>query len=177
MTYAVVEIGGKQYRVESGQSLTVDRLPEKEGAKLTLKPLLYRPDKGEPVFDRAGLAKVKVEGKVSEHLRGEKIRVFKFKPKRGYKRTAGHRSELTAIEVTGIKTASASSKATTEKAKPSAEKTSKPSAEKQATVKPKQAAKAATAKKPAAKAAAKQAKKAGADSKPAKKATAKKEEG
>ena len=49
------------------------------------------------------LAKVKVEAKVVEHLRGPKIRVFKFKPKRGYKRTQGHRQDLTRIEVTDIK--------------------------------------------------------------------------
>ena len=55
------------------------------------------------MFDADGLKKVKVEAKIVEHVRGPKIRVFKFKPKRGYKKTQGHRQELTRIEVTEIK--------------------------------------------------------------------------
>jgi large subunit ribosomal protein L21 len=99
--YAIVKTGGKQYRVEKGQKLLVERLPEDEGAKVTLQPLLYRSD--DAVFDGSDLEKVKVEATVLGHERGPKIRVFKFKPKRGYKRTTGHRQELTRIEVTDIK--------------------------------------------------------------------------
>ncbi len=62
--------------------------------------MLYRSE--EAVFDKAGLADVKVTAKVLAHVRGEKLRVFKFKPKRGYKRRTGHRQELTQIEVTEI---------------------------------------------------------------------------
>ncbi len=99
--YAIVKTGGKQYRVEKGQTLLVERLPEEEGATVALEPLLYRSD--DTVFDADGLAKVKVDAKILEHLRGPKLRVFKFKPKSGYKRTNGHRQELTRIEVTEIK--------------------------------------------------------------------------
>jgi large subunit ribosomal protein L21 len=99
--YAIVRTGGKQYRVERGQTLLVERLPEEEGATVALEPVLYRSD--ETVFDSEGLAKVKVEAKIVGHERGEKLRVFKFKPKRGYKRRTGHRQELTRIEVTDIK--------------------------------------------------------------------------
>jgi len=99
--YAIVKTGGKQYRVEKGQTLLVERLPEDEGASVSLQPLLYRSD--ETVLDAPGLEKVKVEAKILAHERGPKIRVFKFKPKRGYKRTTGHRQELTRIEVTDIK--------------------------------------------------------------------------
>jgi large subunit ribosomal protein L21 len=99
--YAIVKTGGKQYRVEKGQTLLVERLPEDEGATVALEPLLFRSE--ETVFDADGLAKVKVDAKILEHLRGPKIRVFKFKPKSGYKRTNGHRQELTRIEVTNIK--------------------------------------------------------------------------
>ena len=101
--YAIVKTGGKQYRVEKGQTLLVERLPVDAGAKVALEPLLYRSD--DAVFDAAGLAKVKVDAKVLEHIRGEKLRVFKFKPKRGYKRRTGHRQELTRIEITDIKVA------------------------------------------------------------------------
>ena len=98
--YAIVKTGGKQYRVERGQRLLIERLPAEEGADVALEPILYRSD--EAVFDKAGLEHVRVTAKVLAHVRGEKLRVFKFKPKRGYKRRTGHRQELTQIEVTAI---------------------------------------------------------------------------
>src|ERR1700680_4874495 len=98
--YAIVKTGGKQYRVEQGQTLLVERLPEPEGATVTLEPLLFPSD--EAVFDAAALAKVEVQATIVGHLRGKKLRVFKFKPKRGYRRRTGHRQELTRIEVTEI---------------------------------------------------------------------------
>jgi large subunit ribosomal protein L21 len=101
MTYAIVKTGGKQYRVEEGQTLLVERLREDEGGKVALDPLLYRDD--EQVVDGDGLEKVKVEARVVGHERGPKIRVLKFKPKRGYKRRTGHRQELTRLEVTQVK--------------------------------------------------------------------------
>ena len=81
---------------------------------MAFEPILYRSE--EAVFDADGLKKVKVTAKVVAHERGEKLRVFKFKPKRGYKRRTGHRQELTRIEVTDI-SLSAAAKAS---AKPAA---------------------------------------------------------
>jgi len=98
--YAIVKTGGKQYRVEPGQRLLVERLPAAEGADVTLEPIMYRSE--EVVLDPQALTQVQVTAKVLAHVRGEKLRVFKFKPKRGYKRRTGHRQELTQIEVTGI---------------------------------------------------------------------------
>ena len=98
--YAFVQTGGKQYRVEEGQTLLVERLAAEEGATVALQPLLYAAD--EAVFDVDGLKKVSVKARVVGHERGEKLRVFKFKPKRGYKRTTGHRQELTRLEITEI---------------------------------------------------------------------------
>lgn len=100
-TYAVIESGGKQYKVEKGSSLLVDRLSAKEGDKVSLRAVLFRGD--EVVAEPKELEKVKVEAKVAEHLRGPKIKVFKYKPKKGYRRRAGHRSELTRLEVTELK--------------------------------------------------------------------------
>ena len=98
--YAIVKTGGKQYRVERGQRLLVERLTAAEGESVALEPILYRSE--EAVFDKAGLQKVKVTAKVIAHERGEKLRVFKFKPKRGYKKRNGHRQELTRIKITEI---------------------------------------------------------------------------
>ena len=113
--YAIVKTGGKQYRVERGQKLLVERLPADEGADVKLEPLMYRSD--EAVFDKAGLEGVQVTAKVLAHVRGEKLRVFKFKPKRGYKRRTGHRQDLTQIEVTEITAKAAKPAAKASKAK------------------------------------------------------------
>ena len=98
--YAIVKTGGKQYRVEPGQRLLVERLPAAEGEVVSLQPLMYRAD--EIVCDGDALAEVTVSARVLAHERGQKLRVFKFKPKRGYRRRNGHRQELTRIEVTDI---------------------------------------------------------------------------
>jgi large subunit ribosomal protein L21 len=104
MAYAIVKTGGKQYRVEEGQKLLVERLSADEGATVALEPLLLH--SGDAVFDKDKLKKVTVEAKVLGHERGPKLTVFKFKPKRGYKRKTGHRQELTRLEITGIKNGS-----------------------------------------------------------------------
>jgi large subunit ribosomal protein L21 len=133
--YAIVKTGGKQYRVERGQTLLVERLPAEEGASVALEPILYRSE--DAVFDAASLKKVKVTAKILAHERGEKLRVFKFKPKRGYKRRTGHRQELTRIEVTNISMGAAAKESASKAAKPVAEKaeTAKPEATKPTTAK------------------------------------------
>ena len=98
--YAVIESGGKQYRVEEGSVLVVDRLKADEGDKVSLRPVMFSGD--EVVIDAKGLEKVKVEAKVTGHERGDKIKVFKYKAKKGYSRRAGHRSELTRLEITKL---------------------------------------------------------------------------
>jgi large subunit ribosomal protein L21 len=99
-SYAVIETGGKQYRVEKGSTLLVDRLSAKEGDKVDLRAVAFR-DK-EMVLGK-DLEKVKVEAKVAGHERGPKVRIFKYRPKKGYRRRAGHRSELTRLEITDVK--------------------------------------------------------------------------
>lgn len=119
--YAVVETGGKQYKVEQGTSLLVDRLDAKEGDKVSLRAVMFRDS--DVLAAPKELEKVKVEATVAEHLRGPKIKVFKYKAKKGYRRRAGHRSELTKLEVTGLKLM---------KSKPAAKKAEKKPAEKKA---------------------------------------------
>ncbi|PZS09782.1 MAG: 50S ribosomal protein L21 [Solirubrobacterales bacterium] len=118
--YAIVKTGGKQYRVQRGQSLLVERLPVEDGASVELAPLLYVD--GSDVLDGEGLAGVTVQARVVAHERGPKLRIVKFKPKRGYKRRTGHRQELTRLEVTGIERSrrSAPEAAPTRKAAPAA---------------------------------------------------------
>jgi large subunit ribosomal protein L21 len=149
-SYAIVESGGKQYRAEKGTTLLVDRLPDDEGAKVTLRPVMFRADK-DVVLATNDLEKVKVEALVAEHLRGPKVRVFKYRPKKGYRRRAGHRSELTKLEVTDVrmlqrKPAAAKAKADAKpaKAKPAAAR--KPATKKPAAAKKPAASKATTKK-------------------------------
>ena len=97
--YAIVKAGGKQYRVEEGDSILVDRMRADEGAKVELEVLLLRPDgDGDPVFG-SDAGKAKVTATVQGHERGKKVHVLKFKPKRGYKRRSGHRADLTRLEI------------------------------------------------------------------------------
>jgi len=110
MSYAIVKTGGKQYRVEQGQSLLVERLAGEDGSRVQLQPLLYVD--GSTVVDGDELSKVNVEARIVGQERGPKLRVVKFKPKRGYKRRTGHRQDLTRIEVTAVKLASRSSRKT-----------------------------------------------------------------
>jgi large subunit ribosomal protein L21 len=147
-TYAIVESGGKQYRAEQGGTLLVDRLPADQGAKVALRPVMFRGD--DVVVGSSELEKVKVEAVVAEHLRGPKIRVFKYRPKKGYRRRAGHRSELTKLQVTDVKMLTrrpAQKKAAEEK--PAAKKPGARAAERKPAAR-KPAARKSAARKPAA---------------------------
>jgi large subunit ribosomal protein L21 len=99
--YAIVKTGGKQYRVQEGQWLLVERLPAAEGDTVDLTPLLFVD--GETIVDGDAIGGVSVSAKVLAHERGPKLRIVKFKPKRGYKRRNGHRQELTRIQVEAIR--------------------------------------------------------------------------
>ena len=100
--YAVIEMGGKQYRVEKGGSVLVDRIDAEQGAKVSPRALVYRSAK-QSVIDGPELEKVKVEAVVAEHLKGPKVRVFSYRPKKRYRRRLGHRSLLTRLEISDIK--------------------------------------------------------------------------
>jgi large subunit ribosomal protein L21 len=113
--YAIVKTGGKQYRVEQGQSLLVERLSAGDGETVALAPLLLVD--GSDVLDGDDLGRVSVKARILAHERGPKLRIVKFKPKRGYRRRTGHRQELTRIEISEIKaTARRRSSSTTSKA-------------------------------------------------------------
>jgi large subunit ribosomal protein L21 len=96
--FAIVKIGGKQYRVEEGRQIVVDRLNAAEGTTVEWPSLLVA-DGGN--IRVAGDSAV-VTAKVVEHLRGPKITISKFKPKRGWRKKMGFRSGLTRLEVQKI---------------------------------------------------------------------------
>ncbi len=114
--YAIIKTGGKQYRVQEGESLLVERLPAAEGDTIALAPLLLVD--GDELIDGEDLTKIKVEARIVGHERGPKLRVVKFKPKRGYKRRNGHRQDLTRIEITSFGHSKRRSKSSAKAPKP-----------------------------------------------------------
>jgi len=156
--YAVIKTGGKQYRVENGDIIEVEKLTVDAGSTISLSPvLMFSDDKsskvGNPVIEGAA-----VSAEVLEQTRGDKIIVFKKKRRKGYRRTMGHRQDLTVLRITDVTGKSKemprrASKATTDdpqdEKKASKVEVSKPAAKKPAAKKP--AAKKPAAKKPAAK--------------------------
>jgi large subunit ribosomal protein L21 len=152
-SYAIVETGGKQYRAEKGAKLLVERLPADEGSKVNLRAVMFKDD-GDIVLEGDKLEKVKVEAVVAEHVRGAKVRIFKYKAKKGYRHRAGHRQALTRLEVTEVKmlTRKPASGATKQAEKKTEAKTeAKPKAPAKKTAPKKAAPKKPAAKKPAAK--------------------------
>lgn len=116
--YAVVTTGGKQLKVAEGDIVTVEKLDAQVGETVTLD-VLFLSDGDTSVVDPAGLDKVKVTAEVVDHVLGEKILIFKFKKRKGYKRTKGHRQVLTRIKVTSV--GAAPKKAAAKKAAPKVE--------------------------------------------------------
>ena len=113
-SYAIISLGGKQYRVREGERLLVDRLREDEGATLEPRVLLVGGD-GAPDLAPSATVTARVVG----HELGEKIRIGKYRRRTGYKKHTGHRSHLTRIEIEAIGGAKRAAKAA---AKPKAEK-------------------------------------------------------
>jgi large subunit ribosomal protein L21 len=99
--YAVIRAGGRQYKVASGDVIEVNRLDAPEGQEVAF-PALLVVDDGTVRARPTELEGLSVRAKVVGHKRGTKIRVFNYHRKTGWKRTKGHRQELTAIEITGI---------------------------------------------------------------------------
>lgn len=103
--FAVVETSGTQYKVSPGDKIVVDRIKTDENADISLdNVMLIQGDKeGDTVIGTPYIDKAKVEAKVLRHFRGDKIRVFKMKAKKRYRRVQGFKPEYTELEITGIK--------------------------------------------------------------------------
>ena len=101
---AVIKTGGKQYLVQEGEVLAIEKLPEAAGAKITISEVLMISDDegkdiklGTPVLEGA-----KVEAEVVEQVKANKIRVFKMRRRKRYRKTIGHRQKLTQIKIISI---------------------------------------------------------------------------
>ena len=162
--YAIVEIAGQQFKVEKDQQIFVHRLDEKEGAKVEFNNVLLIDNKGKVNVGAPAISGAKVTAKVLDHVKGDKVVVFKKKRRKGYRVKNGHRQAFTQIEIQSIVEKGATAKkatATTAKKEAKAEpkaaakkapaKKAAPKAKTASAAKPKATAKKTTAKKPAAK--------------------------
>ncbi|MGD9711801.1 MAG: 50S ribosomal protein L21 [Thermomicrobiales bacterium] len=100
--YAIIATGGKQYRVGVGDVITVEKLDVEAGATVTLDSVLLIGGDGSTVIGTPLVDGASVTADVVDNFRGEKIIVFKYKPKKRYRRRTGHRQSLTRLAITGI---------------------------------------------------------------------------
>ena len=116
MPYAIITVGGKQYRVQEGQTLLVDRVKGDEGATFE-PPVLFVGGDGQAQLSPTSTVTARVVG----HVLGEKIRIGKYKPKKGYKKHTGYRSRLSRIAIESIGTETKRSEKKTAAPAPKAE--------------------------------------------------------
>ena len=100
--YAIVEIAGQQFKVESGRKLYTNRLKGDEGVSLSFDRVLLTDNDGQVKIGSPVVEGAKVEAKIVRHLKDDKVIVFKKKRRKGYKVKNGHRQFLTQIEITNI---------------------------------------------------------------------------
>jgi large subunit ribosomal protein L21 len=101
--YAVIQTGGKQYRVAEGETLRVEKLTATPGEKLSFVPLLFADDGGNVQVGKPQVSGIKVEAEVLEQGLGKKLVIFKYKRRKSYRRKTGHRQPFTALKITAIK--------------------------------------------------------------------------
>ena len=100
---AIIQTQGHQHMVSKGDKITVDSLDKKEGEKVSFEEVLLLEEKGEVKVGKPLIKGAKAEGKVIRSFRGDKVKVFKMKPKKRYKRTIGFRPSLTEVEILSVK--------------------------------------------------------------------------
>lgn len=101
--FAVVEIGGRQYKVSPNEKISVELLEDEAGKEIKFdKVLLISKDDKDAEIGMPFVKGATVDAKIVKHFKGEKIRVFKFTPKKRYKKTQGHRQNYTELEITAI---------------------------------------------------------------------------
>jgi large subunit ribosomal protein L21 len=100
--YAIVEIAGHQYKVQKDQRIYVNRLSAEEGSELSFDKVMLTDNDGKVEVGAPVIEGTKVSAKVVQHLRADKVLVFKKKRRKGYQKMNGHRQYISQIEITGI---------------------------------------------------------------------------
>lgn len=99
---AVIKTGGKQYLVQPGDKIKVEKLDDKEGTQFTFGEVLLYSDGEKSQIGNPLVKGAKVHGEIIRHGKGEKLIIFKYKPKKRYKRKIGHRQPFTEVQITKI---------------------------------------------------------------------------
>jgi len=102
MKYAIVEISGRQFWIETGKYYDLNRIPTELGKEIILNRVLLLNNDGEILIGKPYLDRVKIKGKVLEHLRGRKTIVYKMRPKKKTRKKQGHRQEMTRVLIEDI---------------------------------------------------------------------------
>ena len=102
MKYAIIEVSGRQFWIESGKYYDLNRIPTELGTQITLNRVLLVNDEGKLLIGKPYLDNVKIEGKILEHLRGRKTIVYKMRPKKKTRKKQGHRQDLTRVLIENI---------------------------------------------------------------------------
>ena len=102
MKYAIVEISGRQFWIETGKYYDFNRIPIELGKKITLNRVLLLNNEGNLLVGKPYLESVKIKGKILEHLRGKKTIVYKMRPKKKTRKKQGHRQDLTRVFIEDI---------------------------------------------------------------------------
>jgi large subunit ribosomal protein L21 len=113
--YAIVEIAGQQFKVEEGKKIFVHRLEVEEGKQIEFDQVLLIDDEGKITIGEPTIKDAVVEGKILDHMRGDKVIVFKKKRKKGYRIKNGHRQNFTQVEIVSINGKSSPKKAAPKK--------------------------------------------------------------
>lgn len=100
--YAVIKTGGKQYRVSAGEKLKVETLPAEVGAEITLDQVLMVGDGEKVTMGSPLVAGATVKATVVGHGRGEKVRIYKMRRRKHYRKSQGHRQNYTELQISGI---------------------------------------------------------------------------
>ena len=100
--YAIVEIAGQQFKVEKDQKIFVHRLEQTEGDQIDIDKVLLIDNDGKIKIGKPLVKGAKVSAKILEHMRGDKVKVFKKKRRKGYRVLNGHRQDLTQIQIEEI---------------------------------------------------------------------------
>ncbi len=101
--YAIVNIAGQQFKVQKDQSIIVNRLPGEDGKKLEFNDVVLVDDNGKVKVGAPIIKGASVTAKIVNHLRGDKVIIFKKKRRKGFQKQSGHRQNLTKIVIDGIK--------------------------------------------------------------------------
>ncbi|HYA20312.1 MAG TPA: 50S ribosomal protein L21 [Burkholderiales bacterium] len=100
--YAVIKTGGKQYRVASGEKLKIEQIPQAVGSEILLNQVMLVVDGDKIATGAPWVRDAKVKATVISHGRGEKVRIFKMRRRKNYRRTQGHRQNYTEIRIDSI---------------------------------------------------------------------------